>query len=163
MSRAGWLCLAASLFLLQSAVLPFLLYGGWMPDLWLAAAVISVLAFDRKTALTFALAGGAAQDIVAGNFFGLHLFPYLMVTLLTSFFMRERYNRKWLVSVLSVAAGTAVYFVFLWLVVAVSGGRVDIPAYAVYRGLPQIGANALAALVLHNVLWNMKREWEPRW
>lgn len=163
MTRMEGLCLSAVLFLLQSSVLPFLLNGLWEPDLWLTAVVISVLVFGRKTALALAVAGGLLQDIVTGNFFGLHLFPYLVVTLLTAFFMRERYNRKWLVSVLTVAAGSAACILCVWLVILLSGGRVQPAAYLMHYGLPQILMNCAAAVVLHHVLWNMKHEWEPRW
>lgn len=121
MSRLTWAGLFAGLFLIQSAVLPFLFSGRWMPDLWFCAIIISVLAFNRKTALAFAVAGGIAQDIVTGNLFGLHLFPYLALALLTAAFMRERYNRRWLVSVASVAVGTAVYLLFVCAITALSG------------------------------------------
>ncbi len=163
MSRLEWTALCLGLFLVQGSVMPLLLNGLWQPDLWLVTVIIAVLAYDRKTALSFAVVGGIAQDIVTGNFFGLHLFPYLMAALLTAFFMRERYNRKWLVSVLSAAAGTAVYLVFVGAVVTLAGGRVEIPAYALHSALPQIAANVAAAVFLHPLLWNMKREWEPRW
>lgn len=163
MSRLTWAGLFAGLFLIQSAVLPFLFSGRWMPDLWFCAIIISVLAFNRKTALAFAVAGGIAQDIVTGNLFGLHLFPYLALALLTAAFMRERYNRRWLVSVASVAVGTAVYLLFVCAVTALSGGRISFLRYLLYSGIPQILANTAAAAVMHPVLWDMKQEWKPRW
>lgn len=162
-SRLGFFCFAGILFFLQGSVLPILLNGQWQPDLWLAAVTISVLVFNKRTAFAFALTGGILQDIVTANFFGAHIFPYLMIMVLTMGLVRDRYNRQWFISVMAVMAGTGVYILLLWLVVCVSGGTVRPLYYFFYDGIPQVMMNAAAAVVLHPVLWDMKREWEPKW
>ncbi len=162
-SRIGWIGLCITLFLMQSSVIPLLLSGRWQPDLWLCTVIISVFAFGRKTALSFAAVGGILQDIVTGNFFGLHLFPYFLTAVLTAVIIKDRYNRKWLVSVLSVIPGTVAYLFFVWMVVFLGGEEVNIFLYLFYQGIGLLGANAAAAAVLHPLLWSMRREWEPRW
>lgn len=163
MSRLSFFCFCAVTFLLQGSVLPILLDGRWQPDLWLTGIIISALVFNKKTAILLAVTGGLLQDIVTANFFGIHIFPYCMITAMTMGIMRARYNRQWLISVLAVMTGTAAYIFFLWIVVYVSGGHVRPVLYFFYDGIPQVMMNATAAIVLHNVLWNMKREWEPKW
>lgn len=163
MSRLNFWCFCAVTFLIQGSVLPILMNGVWQPDLWLVAVIIAVLAFDKKTALSLAVVGGLAQDIVTGNFFGMHLFPYIMVTFLIMAAVRERYNRQWFLSVVSVMAGTLVYIALLWVVVHIGGDVVQPVHYVFYDGIPQVFMNGAAAVFLHNVLWNMKHEWEPRW
>ncbi len=162
-SRLGFFCFSGILFLLQGSVLPILLNGQWQPDLWLAAVIISVLVFNKRTAFAFVLTGGILQDIVTANFFGAHIFPYLMIMVLTMGLVRDRYNRQWFISVMAVMTGTGVYILLLWLVVYVSGGTVRPLYYFFYDGIPQVMMNAAAAVVLHPVLWGMKREWEPKW
>lgn len=154
---------SAITFLLAGSVLPMLLPENALPDLWLVSVVIAVLAFDKKTVLALAVTGGVLSDVVTGNFFGLHLFPYLATAALTSLAVREKYNRKWLVSLLAVLAGTLFAMLFFFLIVHLSMGHAKPFYYFIYRGLPQFLANGAAALILHRVLWNMKREWEPRW
>lgn len=163
MSRFSFVCFSAITFLIQGSVLPIFLNGLWQPDLWLTSIIISVLVFNKRTALLLAIIGGLIQDIVIGNFFGLHIFPYLMITLTTMWVVRAKYNRQWLISVLSVMAGTIVHIAFLWMVVHVGGDTVQPLYYFFYDGIPQVMMNATAALVLHQVLWKMKREWEPKW
>lgn len=163
MGKLNFFCFSAVTFLLQGSVLPILLNGVWQPDLWLTAVVISVLAFDKRTALSLAVVGGLVQDIVTGNFFGMHLFPYLMITFIIMGVVREKYNRQWFLSILAVMAGTVIYIAFLWVVVHIGGDEVRPFAYFFYDGIPQVMMNATAAILLHNVLWNMKHEWEPRW
>lgn len=154
---------AAITFLLSGSVLPVLLPEEAMPDIWLVSIIIAVLAFDRKTVLALAGVGGVLADVVTGNFFGLHLFPYLVTAGLALCAVREKYNRKWLVSLLAVMAGTLVCMLVFFLVIHLGMGHAKPFYYFFYRGLPQFVSNAAAALVMHCVLWNMKREWEPRW
>lgn len=163
MARGRFLSFCLLLLLLEGSVLPFFFAGSWQPDLWLCAVVISVLAFDRKTALSMAVVGGLAQDIVTGNFFGIHLFPYIVIAFLTLAVMKGRYNRQWRVSLLASGAGTLGYMALLFLVVYFGGGGVDPLAYFCGRALPQLVMNLAAAVFLHPVLWNMKQEWEPKW
>lgn len=163
MTRARFFSFCAVTLLLQGSVLPLLLGGIWQPDLWLCASIIAVLVFDGRIALAMAAAGGLSQDIITGNFFGLHFFPYLIITLAVLRCVREKYNRKWLLSLSFVEAGTAGYMVLLWLVVYMGGGTVRPPEYFIYEGLPQFVMNGAAAFLLHHALWNMKREWVPKW
>lgn len=162
-SRVGWIGLCIGLFLLQSSVIPLLCNGRWQPDVWLCTIIISVLAFDRKTAFAFAAVGGILNDIVTGNFFGLHVFPYLVTAFFTMAVIRERYNRKWVVSILTVIPGTVVYLFSVWIVVSMSGETLPVLLYLFYNGWGQVLANAAAAAVMHPLLWSMRREWEPKW
>lgn len=163
MSGRHFVLFTAVTFLLMGSILPILLPEQAMPDIWLVSIIIAVLAFDRKTVLALAVTGGFLADVVTGNFFGLHLFPYLVTAGLALFAVREKYNRKWLVSLLAVMAGTLVCMTAFFIVIHLGMGHAKPFYYLIYRGLPQFISNAAAAIIMHRVLWNMKREWEPRW
>lgn len=105
MSAYSLLLLSGVIFLLQSSFLPFLFNGIMQPDLWLTVIALSSLVVDRKTAILLAAIGGLLQDVVTSNFFGLHLLPYLGITLLFLKFGRDRYNKHWHISLSGGAAG----------------------------------------------------------
>ena len=71
--------LSFGLFLLQSAILPFIFNGISQPDLWLVSIIIVAMIFKFDFAIIFALIAGFIQDLVISNFFGLHIFPYLII------------------------------------------------------------------------------------
>ena len=65
--------LSFGLFLLQSAILPFVFNGISQPDLWLVSIIIVAMIFKFDFAIIFALIAGFIQDLVISNFFGLHI------------------------------------------------------------------------------------------
>lgn len=163
MSTYSLVVLSAVIFLLQSSFLPFLFNGIMQPDLWLTVIALSAVILDRKSALILAGAGGFLQDIVTSNFFGLHLLPYLVITLLFLKFGRDRYNRHWYVSLLSVLLTSVIYVCFSSVIMGWAGSRYPSLFYFVYLGIPLVLMNGGCALALHPLIWMLKREEEPRW
>ena len=111
MSAYSLLLLSGVIFLLQSSFLPFIFNGVTQPDLWLTVIVLASLVVDKKSALLLAAIGGLLQDVVTSNFFGLHLLPYLGITLLFLKFGRDRYNRHWYVSLFAVLLASVIYVI----------------------------------------------------
>lgn len=68
MSRWGAVILTVCLTLAQGPGIAVLSNGKWVPDLWMSAVIISALAFEKRTAVFLAAAGGLIQDILTGNF-----------------------------------------------------------------------------------------------
>lgn len=163
MDRLVWLLFGAVLFLLQASVLPLVFTGKWQPDLWLICLVLSALIYDRRTIFIIAVVGGFIQDVVIGNFFGLHLFPYLALALIGSVMEQERYNKDWKLSVVATAIGSCIFLLAAGAVVLASGGRPQITAYLIHMGIPFILVNGGTALPMHYVMWKMHREKEPQW
>lgn len=150
------------LFFLQSSFLPYFLTGHAF-DLWLAAIALGAIIIDRKNAFFLALAGGLFQDIVAGNFFGIHLIPYLLITFIYVKFGKEKYNKHWYVSLLSVMIASAAVFAMEGIILYLSGNRISVSLTVGERLLSFILWNGIFSLLLHHVLWAMKWEGESHW
>ena len=163
MSAYSLLLLSGVIFLLQSSFLPFLFNGIMQPDLWLTVIALSSLVVDRKTAILLAAIGGLLQDVVTSNFFGLHLLPYLGITLLFLKFGRDRYNKHWYISLLAVLLASVIYVVVSSIIMGWAGSRYPSLFYFVYLGIPLVLMNGGCALALHPLIWMLKREEEPRW
>lgn len=163
MSTYSLMLLSCVIFLLQSSFLPFLFNGIMQPDLWLTVIALAAVIVDRKSAFILAGVGGFLHDIVTSNFFGLHLLPYLVITLLFVKFGRHRYNKHWYVSLLSVLLASVIYVVFSSIIMGWAGSRYPSLFYFIYLGIPLVLMNGGCSLILHNFLWMLKREEEPRW
>lgn len=74
MSRLSWFGFGLAVFFLQASVLPFLFSSFWVPDLWLTAMILTGVIYRPQDMIVMAMAAGMIQDLVMGNFFGLHLF-----------------------------------------------------------------------------------------
>ena len=163
MSRLSFAVISALFFLLQGSFLPFISGGTAEPDLWLVASVISLIVYDKRTALLFAALGGVLTDIVIGNFFGLHLFPYLVTTLVTAAFIRAKYHRRLFVSLYYTATASCLYIFVMWCVIWFSGAHVSVLDYVLYRAWKIIGLNIIAAVFIHHLFWSVKKEWVSKW
>ena len=98
------LCIFFSI--LQGSVIPFFFDGISQPDLWLVFIIISAMVFPVKYAYVLSIVGGLVQDLIIGNFFGLHLLAYIVITFIFVKFVKGKYNRNWYVSVISVIVGS---------------------------------------------------------
>ncbi len=163
LSPLSMLILSITAFLVQASFLPFFFDGITQPDVWLTLIALSTLVYDKKTALTLAMVGGLVQDIVISNFFGLHLLPYLVITVLFLELGRERYNRHWYISLLAVGIASLLYVLLSSLIMWWAGRQYPPILYFLYLGLPFIGMNGVCTLFLHPLMWGMKREGEPQW
>ena len=139
---------------IQASFAPMLFHGLVQPDLILTSIAIAALLFDKRKAFAIAMAGGLIQDIIIGNFFGLHLLPYLLITALLVRFGRGRYTRHWYISLLAVVMAT-----ILWW----GGSHYLSYSYFLSLGIPLTFLNGLSSIILYNLLWRMKRESEPKW
>ena len=82
---------ALVVFILQSVVLPRVFNGIVQPNLILLFVIIVSLRFGQRKGTGVALLGGFLQDVVIGNFFGIHILPYLLVAALSSYLGRSSF------------------------------------------------------------------------
>lgn len=150
------------LFFLQGSFLPSLLFGKWQPDIFLTVLIIFSLIFEKKEIFAFAVVFGLIQDLIIGNFFGLHIFPYVIISWFIVQFIKEKYNKHWYVSFISVLIGSFVYFLMSSFIVWQSGYNY-LTDYYLVLGVPFVLCNGLIALFLHKLLWKFKQEKEIRW
>ena len=163
MSRLSWFGFGLAVFFPQASVLPFLFSSFWVPDLWLTAMILTGVIYRPQDMIVMAMAAGMIQDLVMGNFFGLHLFPYLAVAFVMTLGGREKYNRQWFVSMTAVMGGTCLYILAAAAVIWAAGGHIWPVPYLLHQGIPLIMMNGTAAVVMHYVLWELKHERESRW
>lgn len=163
MDRYLLLSLSFILLLLQSSIFPFLFGGVHQPDIWLVSVIIVSMIFPLRTAFSLAVIGGFLQDLVISNFFGLHLFPYIIIAYLVAKWGKARYNRYWYISVLAVMFGSMMYIILSGIILAAGGVIVKFWTYPLYMGIPFVLYNTLFSVFFHYVLWSLKVERESRW
>ena len=94
------------------------------PNLIFVLVVLMALHHGQRIGIITALLGGFCQDVIIGNFFGLHLLVYLIVALICSYLGRDIDKDQWVLTLLIVLGATEVGLVltcgFLFLAASTS-------------------------------------------
>mgnify|MGYP002617994477 CR=1 FL=1 len=106
MKKLNCIITAFIVFILQAAVLPFIFNGVSQPNLIFVFVVLMGLHHGQRVGIATALLGGFCQDVIIGNFFGLHLLVYLIVTLVCSYLGRNIDKDQWILTLLIVLGAT---------------------------------------------------------
>ena len=106
MKKMNCIITAFIVFILQAAVLPFIFNGVSQPNLIFVFVVLMGLHHGQRVGIATALLGGFCQDVIIGNFFGLHLLVYLIVTLVCSYLGRNIDKDQWILTLLIVLGAT---------------------------------------------------------
>ena len=126
------------------------------------ALVVTVLK-GRSTGMTLAILGGIVQDVIIGNFFGLHVVSYALVAYILGSLQYTIYEEQWYATAWWTGLGAAVVmFVQLGLLWIVQE-PVDILTYIWNHGIPSIGIDALLGIVVHKLLWRWEEKDEYLW
>ena len=83
-----------ALYFIQAQLLPAIFHTNWLPNSILTAVVLVTIFKGRKMGLIAAVVGGSIHDILISNFFGLHLFPYMVVVYLLSLVKSSVYEER---------------------------------------------------------------------
>lgn len=157
MNYRHWPGLCLLFFFIQGAMLPFWWPGAHLPDLWLVATILLTFFAGPQIGLLTALVGGLAQDVVFGNFFGLHLAGYCaaVIGMLPAWnHLQVRWNIVFLaVFLISPIVGAAQYLFLL-----AAGESVQFLPYLVQIVLPSTAVNTLFSVPLYLLLRPHERE-----
>lgn len=144
--------------ILQGTLLPAFFTGLWMPNLILIWIIMLAALRSRKAAMYMAIIGGVLHDTVISNFFGLHLFPYVIVAYIFSSSAPRIYQEQWYLSSLTVALGTLLDALLRSGMLLFMDPSFTISLYFINFLLPQIIANAVIAILVHWILWRFDKQ-----
>ena len=97
------------------------------------------------------------------NFFGLHIFPYLIIAYLFAKYGKERYNKHWYVSAVAVIAGSLIYLICETGILYLAGIKIISSLNLLEFGVVFVVYNTICSLLLHRILWSFKFEKEIYW
>lgn len=158
MKKLSCFMAAFIIFILQSAVLPFLFNGVSQPNLIFVFVVLIALHYGQRVGIVTALFGGLCQDIIIGNFFGLHLLPYLIIACICSYIGRDIDKDQWILTLLIVLAMTELCLVVSCLMLFMSGQYIHFMAYLFTYSIPMLVYHGILALPVDHIVWKLRRE-----
>lgn len=150
-------------YLIQAQVFPLLFHNNWQPDLVLVWIVLLSLIKGRKTGLIVAGIGGIVRDVMIGDFFGLHLFPYLFVAYVAPALGSEIYEEQWYRSFFAALIATLMDGIMRYIMLFVIGYQSNIFIYGLHFIWPCLWMNGLLALAVHHIIWQLKEEDDYFW
>ncbi len=153
-------CLAAAfaVFVLQSSVLPFLFNGIIQPNIIFLFVVLTALRHGRRAGIAAALLGAVCQDIVIGNFFGIHLVPYLIIAVVCSYIGLSIDKEQWIATILIVQGATVICLFLNCAVLLLAGQFIHGAAYLVEFTVPMLIYHGILALPADYVVCRLARD-----
>ncbi|KMO87857.1 rod shape-determining protein MreD [Megasphaera cerevisiae DSM 20462] len=158
MKKLSCLMAAFIAFILQSAVFPFIFNGISQPNLIFVFIVLVALHHGQRIGIIAALAGGFCQDVLIGNFFGIHLLPYLLIALICSYIGRNIDKDQWILTLLIVLGATESCLILTCIVLLMSGQFVNIASYLFEFSIPMLIYHGILALPVDHIVWKLRRE-----
>ena len=151
--------LCCGLYFIQAQLLPAIFHTSWLPNCILTAVILVTIFKGRKTGLIAAVIGGSIHDILISNFFGLHLFPYIIVVYLLSFVKSHVYEERWYWSCAIVGICTLIDGIVRYVMISASGGDIIFYSYIGHMVMPTVFWNA-ALFGIGHILMGLTEEKE---
>ena len=157
MKKMNCIITAFIVSILQAAVLPFIFYGVSQPNLIFVFVVLMGLHHGQRVGIATALLGGFCQDVIIGNFFGLHLLVYLIVTLVCSYLGRNIEKDQWILTLLIVLGATEAGLILTCGFLFLAGQYINVAAYLLEFSIPVLVYHGISALPVDHVVWRLRR------
>lgn len=157
MKKMNCIITAFIVFILQAAVLPFIFNGVSQPNLIFVFVVLMGLHHGQRVGIATALLGGFCQDVIIGNFFGLHLLVYLIVTLVCSYLGRNIDKDQWILTLLIVLGATEAGLILTCGFLFLAGQYINVAAYLLEFSIPVLVYHGILALPVDHVVRRLRR------
>ena len=163
MKRCAWTLMLLGVIIIQSLVVPRWFPYSWAPHLLLDIALIVTVLKGRSHGMMLAVVGGIVQDVIIGNYFGLHVVSYATVSYMLGAMQGTVYEEQWYASAGWTGLGVALVMVLqiglLWIVQE----PIVMTTYIWNHGIPSIGIDALVGIVVHKLVWRWEEKDEYMW
>ncbi len=155
-----WAITAFVVFVLQSAVLPFMFNGVSQPNLIFVFVVLISLHTGPRSGMAAAILGGVVQDLIIGDYIGLHLLPYVLISFVCGSLGQSMERGQRFLSVVILLVATECCLILTCLFLWGAGQYVRILPYLLQYSIPMLMYHAVLALPVHHVVWSLRKE-EP--
>ena len=135
----------------------------WLPNCILTAVVLATIFKGRKMGLIAAVVGGSIHDILISNFFGLHLFPYIVVVYLLSLVKSSVYEERWYWSCGIIGVCTILDGIMRCIMISASGGDIQFISYMGHMVMPTVFWNAILGGIGHKLMGLMEEKEDYIW
>lgn len=158
MKKLNCLIAAFLLFIVQGSVLPFIFNGVSQPNLIFVFVILMALHHGQRVGIITALLGGFCQDVIIGNFFGIHLLPYLILAVVCSYLGRDVEKDRFILTLLIVLGATEVNLLLTGGILALTGQYINILSYVLEFTIPMLIYHAIVTVLIDGAVWKLRRE-----
>ena len=152
-----------SIYFIQAQLLPTIFHTNWLPNLILTIIVMITLFKGRRMGLISAVVGGIVHDVLISNFFGLHLFPYMVVVYLLSLVKSSVYEERWYWSCGIIGVCTILDGIMRCIMISASGGDIQFISYMGHMVMPTVFWNAILGGIGHKLMGLMEEKEDYIW
>lgn len=150
-----WLSVVIVAVIIQSTVLPMILFKGICPDLLLVIIVSYALLSGKEKGLGIGFFAGLLQDLAFGNIFGINTLSKMTIGYIFGLAERKVFKEKILLPVVATAVATLVHSLVMFIVLFLLGYKVDLLAAITNNVVPLMGYNVLIAIPVHHIVYRV--------
>ena len=163
MTRLALVLCGFLIYFIQAQLLPAIFHTNCSPNLILTITVMVTLFKGRRMGIIVAVVGGIVHDVLISNFFGLHLFPYVIVVYLLSAVKHRIYEERWYWSSAIVAICTLLDGLIRSFMILASGGDLHLGVYLLHMVVPVLFWNGVLGAIVHGLLWRKEQQQDYIW
>ena len=163
MTRLALVLCGFLIYFIQAQLLPAIFHTNWLPNLILTIIVMVTLFKGRRMGIMAAVIGGIVHDVLISNFFGLHLFPYVLVVYLLSAVKHRLYEERWYWSCGIIGVCTILDGVMRCIMIGASGGDIQFISYMGHMVMPTVFWNAILGGIGHKMMGLMEEKEDYIW
>ena len=153
-----WFVIAALLFVVQTALMPFLAWDGITADLLLLMTLSYSFFRGAQMGTLMGFFLGAMQDLDTGTFFGINIFPKMVLGYLCGSFANNLFRERGFLPILTTAAGTAAEYFIQLVIVLLLGYKFNVFINIERTLLPMMCWNLLLAYPVFGLIhWAVKK------
>lgn len=145
--------MAFVLFLLQTAVLPFVPFLSATPNLMLILTVSIGFMQGRKEGIMTGFLTGLLTDLMYSSIFGLHALIYLLIGYFCGFFAKIYFDEDVKVPLLLLAGGDLFYNIVMYVTGFLLRGKYSFPGYLKQIILPDLACTLLFTLIFYRLIY----------
>ena len=155
MTRLALVLCGFLIYFIQAQLLPAIFHTN--------ITVMVTLFKGRRMGIMVAIVGGIVHDVLISNFFGLHLFPYVIVVYLLSAVKHRIYEERWYWSSAIVAICTLLDGLIRSFMILASGGDLHLGVYLLHMVVPVLFWNGVLGAIVHGLLWRKEEQQDYIW
>lgn len=155
MNTIIWLSVVIIAIIIQSTILPMILFRGICPDLLMVIVVSYALLSGKEKGVGVGFFAGLLQDVAFGTIFGINTLSKMLIGYIFGLAERKVFKEKVLLPVVATAVATLVHSVVMFTLLFFLGYKVDILAAIMNNILPLIGYNVIIAIPVHHIIYRV--------
>lgn len=155
MKTVIWLLIIIVTVIIQSTLIPVIMFNGICPDMLMVVVVSYALLSGKEKGIGIGFFAGLVQDLAFGNIFGINTLAKMTIGYIFGLAERKVFKEKILLPIAATAVATLLHSLAIFVVLFLLGNKVDILTAITNNVVPLVGYNVILAIPIHHIVYKI--------